>query len=235
MTISQIDTLNYRLNLRDDLDNTQRIEEYIKIFKISSENLYIKGQISALCKISDLYRLSGNYTNSLKYVNRAEKLLPKLNQEKEYFLVSICHLKSCNYFVLGLFEKGVNEIDTAILILEKMPESDNKNYLLGFIYYDLASGYNDYSKEKKAIDSCNTFLKKSSFYFSKISKKFPKYAFTSVFELKNLGYVKLNEKKYDSSIYYFEKAKESDFEYGHLKAEIAQNLGDLYYIKKNFT
>lgn len=165
--ISHIDsliTLSEKASFDVDLENT--IIHAINALAQSQSIKYARGEISASNLIGQAMFNSGNYKEALRYFSVAENV-----KSKENFSLSLSQIyktKAQIYFELGMSERAVGIINTALEKASDIKNESNRNFVTSQIYEVMANIYNDMG----CIDSVNIYNDKNLALLTHMDDKF---------------------------------------------------------------
>lgn len=148
--ISHIDSLialSEKASFDVDLENT--IIHAINALAQSQSIKYARGEMSASNLIGQAMFNSGNYKEALRYFSVAENV-----KSKENFSLSLSQIyktKGQIYFELGMSDRAVGIIKTALEKASDIKNESNRNFVTSQIYEVMANIYNDMG----CIDSVN--------------------------------------------------------------------------------
>lgn len=165
--ISKIDsliTLSEKASFDVDLENT--IIHAINALAQSQSIKYARGEISASNLIGQAMFNSGNYKEALRYFSVAENV-----KSKDNFSLSLSQIyktKGQIYFELGMSERAVGIINTALEKASDIENESNRNFVTSQIYEVMANIYNDMG----CIDSVNIYNEKNLALLAHMDNKF---------------------------------------------------------------
>lgn len=208
---------------------TQCIEKLEALKKSAEDVGYAEGTMNCYRLLMVIFYNQTMYSDVIKQATEAEELI---FDHKNYKLLSDTYrLKGISLIELKLNNEGEKELKKALAALQKIPESNSKNYRYSLIYDNIGGYYNN----KKRLDKVVEFKNKSLLYANKmndsartISVKYKMVAFQNM----NLGIVYAQLKKNDVAKDFFLKALKI-----HNDSRYQIDKGDeiaLYYEIANF-
>lgn len=166
-----------------------------EIYYQSKEIGYETGQLNALVKMSEIYRNEHNYQESLNKIEEGIKLAEKLNN---YLMWSnLLMLESGIYPELGYYKKSRTSSQKALLIADRISESDKRHSLKASIYRQIANNIEDEDKLVNKYDSVLFYHFEAYNESRKLSDQYPRKNRLIAKNAKNIGavYVQLNKLK----------------------------------------
>jgi tetratricopeptide (TPR) repeat protein len=130
--------------------------------------------IEALLLVSTAYSSERNYAKSLEYAVKADKELPKINNDSFKFIVFT--RLGVQYQQLKIYDKAHSYLDKAIQVANNTTQEFNRHKLLGFNYAVRGMVY----KEQMSCDIAQNYFNKSLYHYSKSPKESINYANLSV-------------------------------------------------------
>jgi tetratricopeptide (TPR) repeat protein len=145
-----------KANALMELSDSRALKEYLDLVdEIGDTNDFI---LSALYNnIAEFYYNTGDFNNSLKYVNKAQALKIKVNKMA---LPSSLSVKGKVFFKLGLFEESTMLFNLAIDIAEEYKVFD----MLFASYKDLAEAYESRKELEKVSYTLNRYIQTIDYY-----------------------------------------------------------------------
>ena len=151
-----------------------------------------KNRIEALLLVSTAYSSERNYAKSLEYAVKADKELPKINNDAFKFIVY--SRLGIQYQQLKIYDKAHSYLDKAIQVSNNTTQEFNRHKLLGFNYAIRGLVY----KEQMSCDIAQNYFNKSLYHYSKTSGESIDYANLSVI-IYNKGNCFLSMNQIDSA------------------------------------
>ncbi|GFZ30124.1 hypothetical protein CSC2_06500 [Clostridium zeae] len=168
-----------RANALMELVDSRALKEYLDLVdEIGDTNDLI---LSALYNnIAEFYYKTGDFNNSLKYINKAQALKIKVNK---IALPNTLNTKAKVLFKLGFFEESTMLFNLAIDIAEEYKTFD----MLFDSYKDLAKAYESRKEFEKVSDTLNRYIETIDYYNVEYGKGYAlcKLAQVSVMEEKS--------------------------------------------------
>ncbi|MCU7615810.1 tetratricopeptide repeat protein [Chryseobacterium sp. PBS4-4] len=223
----EIDSLIKVAEQNSDIDKA--IAQVQKLYKSAEEIDYNLGKINCLNSLAFSYYLKGDNETAIQYSIRQEK---EAKEEKEYLLVcSALRTKASCYSRLGLLDEAIKTISEAVVIADKITDTDELHNTKGSMYQAKQLIYS----ESRIEDSTLFYHKKALKEFLQIKSSKRRLGTLSPAYI-NLANAYTNNKKFDSAQYYFDKvlviANKTHNEYNIYKS--LNGLGWLYLGKKDY-
>ena len=141
---------------------------------LNTESTGPQNRIEALLLVSTAYSSERNYAKSLEYAVKADKELPKINNDGFKFIVYT--RLGVQYQQLKIYDKAHAYLDKAIQVSNNTTQEFNKHKLLGFNYAVRGMVY----KEQMSCDIAQNYFNKSLYHYNKSPRESINYANLSV-------------------------------------------------------
>ncbi|MBB4805926.1 tetratricopeptide (TPR) repeat protein [Chryseobacterium defluvii] len=193
-----------------------------QLIKQAQEINYMEGEVWGNANLGNLLCTLNRHEESMKYLIIAEE---KLGGIENYFLkAKIYGEYARNYYVLGFFEKSVENYNKAIGFALKIKNRKIQENELNYFY--LNKGVAFMEKEMSHPDSAFIYLKKAYLLQP-----------TPIIGANIAGYYMRFKKDYDSAAFYLDVAMKN-YEAGNFpiyqKSIILKKLGSLHFHKKEY-
>lgn len=228
---AQIDSLLLVAEQLESKEAAYGVTLSLKAFDDSKKLGYKKGMAQGLLIASRKQHELSKYEDVLNNASAAEKLAIEISDAK--LISDAFRLKGIGYTGLGNLESGLKEFRKALTYAQSLTDKEIKSSRLGVLYNDIAFNLDE---KGGATDSV-------AFYYRKGYQEFQKMVLSNSLRNKtlsvacsNVGSSFLRAKELDSAEFYLGRALQLANSVNHeaVKANTLSDLGNLYYLRKNY-
>lgn len=175
----------------------QTVKDAYRALKLSEKIGYQRGVIKAHYIIALSYFYSVEYKLAMQYVSKIETL--KDVKSNYHYITQMHYLKGRIYFIVGLYDLAIEELETSLESISKVDNENIKNLLLANIYSAFARIYYEANYEEN-ITKINYYLSLSHRAHMLLPKDYSYTPFPEYFIMKTETHLRQNN--LDSAKYY---------------------------------
>jgi len=228
---TEIDSMLTIVEKLDKKDYSYGVTLSLKAYDDSKKIDYKYGMLYSLLLVSrEQYELN-KFEDALKNASEAENISFFLKDDKSHS--DALRLKGISLIRLQKNLQGRRELDKALISAMKLNDAQTKMSRLGVIYNDIAF----------SIDENGGNLDSVTYFYGKGYREFERMALNNLLKNKmlslacsNVGSGFLRSRQLDSAQFYLDRAQQLANAVDHkiVIATTANDLGSLYYLKKNY-